>query len=115
MFLELNKVSIEEVKGRLRVFEERSKPKEVTDTLVRLMLNEEDWEARRKARHEQESSSSSSGSTSRGKPRGRRCGRGRSGSGQCDARDGQNVSTKNADGSRPPSGDRCDNCRKSGH
>jgi hypothetical protein len=33
MFLDLNKTSIEEVIGRLRVFEERSKPKEVTDAM----------------------------------------------------------------------------------
>jgi hypothetical protein len=48
MFLDLNSVSIEEVIGRLRVFEERLKPKEVTDSLGRLMLYEEDWEAHRK-------------------------------------------------------------------
>jgi hypothetical protein len=52
MFLDLNKVSIEEVIGRLRVFEERAKPQEITDAMGRLMLCEEDWEARRKARHE---------------------------------------------------------------
>ena len=56
MFLDLNRVSIEEVIGRLRVFEERLKPKEVTDSLGRLMLCEEDWEARRKSRRGQESS-----------------------------------------------------------
>ena len=49
MFLDLNRVSIEEVIGRLRVFEERLKPKEVTDSLGRLMLYEEDWEAHRKS------------------------------------------------------------------
>ena len=41
MFLDLNKVSIEEVIGRLRVFEERSKPKEVMDAMGRLMLCED--------------------------------------------------------------------------
>jgi hypothetical protein len=54
MFLDLNKVSIEEVIGRLRVFEERGRPKEITDSMGRLMLYEEDWEARRKARREQD-------------------------------------------------------------
>jgi len=52
MFLDLNKVTIEEVVGRLRVFEECTKPKQVTDTMGRLMLCEEDWEAYRKARRE---------------------------------------------------------------
>ena len=42
MFLDLNKVTIEEVVGRLRVFEERAKPKEVTNAMGRLMLCEED-------------------------------------------------------------------------
>ena len=42
MFLDLNKVTIEEVVGRLRVFEERTKPKQVTDAMGRLMLCEED-------------------------------------------------------------------------
>jgi hypothetical protein len=42
MFLDLNKTSIEEVVGRLRVFEEHSKPKEVTNAMGRLMLCEED-------------------------------------------------------------------------
>lgn len=62
MFLDLNKTSIEEVIGRLRVFEKRSKPKEVTDAMGRMMLCEEDWEARHKAHHEQESSGGRSGS-----------------------------------------------------
>jgi hypothetical protein len=76
MFLDLNKVSIEEVIGRLRVFEERGKPKEVTDALGRLMLCEEDWEARCKARREQKSSGGSGGSSSRGKRQSRGRGRG---------------------------------------
>jgi len=38
MFLDLNKVTIEEVIGRLRVFEERANPKEITDAMGRLML-----------------------------------------------------------------------------
>ena len=64
MFLDLNEVTIEEVIGRLRVFEERAKPKEITDAMGPLMLCEEDWEARRKARREQESSGGSTGSSS---------------------------------------------------
>ena len=43
MFLDLNKVTIEEVIGRLRVFEERAKPAQITDAMGRLMLCEEDW------------------------------------------------------------------------
>ena len=42
MFRDLNKVTIEEVVGRLRAFEERTKPKQVTNAMVRLMLCEED-------------------------------------------------------------------------
>ena len=42
MFLDLNKVTIEEVVGRLRVFDERPKPKQVTDVMGRLTLCEED-------------------------------------------------------------------------
>jgi hypothetical protein len=80
MFLDLNTVSIEEAVGRLRVFEDRfTKHKAVTDDLGRLMLCEEDWEARRKARREQESSGGAGGSRSRGKRHER--GRGRGGAG----------------------------------
>jgi hypothetical protein len=71
MFLSLNKESIEEVVGRLRMFEERSKPKEVTDAMGHLMLCEEDWEARRTVYHEQESFGSGSRSGSRDKSHGR--------------------------------------------
>jgi hypothetical protein len=108
MFLDLNKVSIEEVVGRLRVFEERSKPKEVTDAMGRLMLCEEDWESRRKSYREQENSWRRSGSGGRDKRRG--CGRGRGSSGS----DGQNMATRHAGGKLPP-GDRCNSCGKTGH
>ena len=60
MFLDLNEVTIEEVIGQLCVFEERAKPKEITDAMGRLMLCEEDWEARRKAHREQDSSGAES-------------------------------------------------------
>jgi hypothetical protein len=52
MFVDLNKATIEDVIGRLRVFEERAKPAQITDAMGRLMLCEEDWEARRKERRE---------------------------------------------------------------
>ena len=76
MFLDLNKVTIEEVIGRLRVFEERAKPAQITDAMGRLMLCEEDWEARRKECREQENSGGGSNSSNRGKrqDRGRRRG-----------------------------------------
>jgi len=112
MFLDLNKVSIEEVIGRLRVFEERGKPKEITDAMGRLMLCEEDWEARRKARREQESSGGSSSSGNRRKRRGRGRGRGGEGSTPWDGRNGQ---TTGFGGGRPPRGTRCDSCGKTGH
>ncbi|XP_066395748.1 uncharacterized protein [Miscanthus floridulus] len=40
MFMDLNTAKVEDVIGRLRVFEERSKPKQVTDAMGRLMLCE---------------------------------------------------------------------------
>ncbi|XP_066354321.1 uncharacterized protein [Miscanthus floridulus] len=42
MFLDLNNVTVEEAIGRLRAFEERTKPKQVTDAMGCLMLCEED-------------------------------------------------------------------------
>jgi hypothetical protein len=115
MFLNLNNVSLEEVIGRLRVFEERAKPKKVTDAMGRLMLCEEDWEAHRKARREQDSSGGSTGSGSRGKRRGRGRGRGGEESSSRDGRNGQNAGAGNAGGGRPPRGNHCDNCGKIGH
>jgi hypothetical protein len=114
MFLDLNRVSIEEVIGRLRVFEERLKPKEVTDSLGRLMLCEEDWEARRKSRREQENSGGS-GSGARGKQRGRGRGRGGSGTSSHDGRDGQNAQAAKPGGKKPPPGYHCQSCGKTGH
>jgi hypothetical protein len=104
MFMNLNKTTIEDVIERLRIFEERDKPAQVTDAMGRLMLCEEDWEARRKSRREQESSGS--GSNSRGKRRGRGRGHGGEGSSSRDGRDGQNAGAGNAGGGRPPRGNR---------
>jgi uncharacterized membrane protein YgcG len=115
MFLNLNTISVEEVIGRLRVFEESAKPKQITDAMGRLMLCEEDWEARRKARREEGHSGGSAGSSSRGKRRGRGRSRGSAGSSSRDGRDSQNASTGNTGGWRPPPGDRCKNCSKGGH
>jgi uncharacterized membrane protein YgcG len=115
MFMDLNKTTIENVIGRLRVFEERDKPPQITDAMGRLMLCEEDWEARRKARGEQEGSGGSTGSSSRGKHRGRGRGCGGDGSSSWDGCDGQSTTTGNAGGGRPPRGTRCNNCGKMGH
>ena len=115
MFLDLNKVLIEEVIGRLRVFEERGKPKEVTDGMGRLLLCEEDWEARRQARREQESSGGCSSLSSRGKDRGRGRGRGGAGSSSRDGQFGKNAGAGNAGGGRPPPGTLCNSCGKKGH
>ena len=115
MFLDLNKVTIEEVVGWLRMFEERAKPEEVMDAMGRLMLCEEDWEARRKARREQENSSGSGGPSRRGKCRGHGRGRGGAGSSTRDGRDGQNAGAGNAGGGRPPPGTLCNNYGKSSH
>jgi len=38
MFMDLNKAKVEDVIGRLRVFEERGKPKQITDAMMCLML-----------------------------------------------------------------------------
>ena len=38
MFLDLNNIMVEEVIGRLHVFEERTKPKQMTDAMRCLML-----------------------------------------------------------------------------
>jgi hypothetical protein len=104
MFLDLNKVSIEEVIGRLGVFEERGRPKDITDSMGHLKLCEEDWEARRKARREQESSCGGSSSGSRGKGRGR--GRGRGGD-RSTPRDGHFGQISGHGGGRPPRSTRC--------
>jgi len=112
MFLDLNKVSIEEVIGRLRVFEERSKPAQIMDAMGRLMLCEEDWEARRKERREQESPGGGSSSNTRGKRHDR--GRGK-GSSSRNGRDGKNTAAGNGAGGRPPAGTLCLNCGKGGH
>jgi hypothetical protein len=114
MFLDLNKVSIEEVIERLRVFEERGKPKEVTDALGRLMLCEEDWEARCKARREQKSSGGSGSSSSRGKRQSR--GRGRGGArSTTHGHDGHNADARNAGGGKPPPDTTYHNYGKEGH
>jgi hypothetical protein len=42
MFLNLNVVTVEEVTGRLCIFEQRTKPKQITNSMERLMLYEED-------------------------------------------------------------------------
>jgi hypothetical protein len=115
MFLDLNTASIEDVVGRLRVFEERGKPKEVTDGMGLLLLCEEDWEARRQARHEQESSGGGGSLSSRGKDRGRGRGRGGAGSSSRDGQFGKNAGAGNAGGGRPPPGTLCNSCGKKGH
>jgi hypothetical protein len=114
IFLDLNNTSIEDVIGRLRVFEDRGKPKEITDGMGRLMLCEEDWEARRESRREQVSSGGSGGSNGRGKNHGR--GRGRAGRGATrDDHDGHGVGAGNAGGGKPPPGTACKKCGNKGH
>jgi hypothetical protein len=110
MFLDLIMASIEDVVGWLRVFEERGKPKEITDGMGSLLLCEEDWEARRQIRREQESSGGDGSSSSHGKDQGRRRGRGGTGS---SSRDGQFG--RNAGGGRSPPRTLCNSCGKKGH
>jgi uncharacterized membrane protein YgcG len=91
MFMDLNKASIVDVVGQLRIFEERDKAPQVTDAMGRLMLCEEDWEACRKARHEQEGSGSGGGSSNRAKRGGRGHGRGGSSSSSRDSQGGESA------------------------
>jgi hypothetical protein len=112
MFVDLNQATIEDVIGRLRVFEERAKPAQITDAMGRLMLCEEDWEARLKERREQENSGGGTSSCNRGKRPDR--GRGR-GSTPRNGRDGKNTATGSATGWKPPPGTLCHNCGKGGH
>ena len=97
------------------MIEERAKPKEVTNAMGRLMLCEEDWEARRKASREQENSGGSGGPSNRGKRRPRGRGHGGAGSSTRDDHDGQIAGAGNAGGGRPPPGTLCNNCGKSSH
>jgi hypothetical protein len=112
MFVDLNKATVEDVIGRLRVFEERAKPAQITDAMGRLMLCEEDWEARRKERREQENSGGGTSSGNHGKRPDR--GRGR-GSTPRNGRDARNTAAGSATGWKPPSGTLCHNCGKGGH
>ncbi|XP_066374129.1 uncharacterized protein [Miscanthus floridulus] len=113
MFCNLRTISIEDVIGRLRVFEDHGKQKSVTDAMGRLLLTEEDWEARRKACRDQDSSERSAASSSSGKKhdgRGRGRGRGKSdGSAPCDGTKGQLAS------GRKPNRDQCVCYGKTGH
>ncbi|CAO2208242.1 unnamed protein product [Urochloa humidicola] len=100
MLLDLNATSVEEVTGRLRIFEQRhAKPKPPTNAMGRLLLCEHDWLARQKARRDQDAGG--------GKRQGR--GRGRDGSSR-DGRDGSGSSS-----GRPPPNDPCHNCGKTAH
>jgi hypothetical protein len=112
MFLDLNKVKIEEVIGRLRVFEERANPAQIMDAMGRLMLCEEDWETRRKEHREQENSGGGSSSSNRGK---RQDHARRRGSTSRNGRDGKNMAAGNDGGGKPPPGTLCHNCGKGGH
>ena len=78
----------------------------------RLVLCEEDWEARRKERREQENSGGGSSSSNRGRRQDR--GRGRGSTSQND-RDGKNTAVGNGGGGKPPVGTLCLNCGKGGH
>ncbi|WVZ88079.1 hypothetical protein U9M48_034632 [Paspalum notatum var. saurae] len=113
--LDVNKLCVEELTGRLRAIEQRKKKAPATptpdgavyDKQGRLLLAAEDWLARLKLKDAGEGSSSSgnsggtSGDKKRGKPR-----RGRGGSSKSgDARDDENKVAAN----------RCLNCGKKGH
>ena len=52
MFLDLNNVMVEKVTRRLRIFEEHTKPKHITDAMGPLMLYKEDWEVSLKGHRE---------------------------------------------------------------
>jgi hypothetical protein len=109
MFIDLNKATIKDVIGRLHVFEEHAKPAQITNAMGRLMLCEEDWEARRKERREQENSSGGTSSCNRDKRQDHRRGRG---STPRNDRDGKNTAAGNITGWKPPPGTLCHNCGK---
>ncbi|XP_066342303.1 uncharacterized protein [Miscanthus floridulus] len=111
MFCNLRTISIEDV---IRVFEDRGKQKSVTDAMGRLLLTEEDWEARRKARRDQDSSGRSAASSSDGKKRGQRGqGRGRGkGVGGSTSHDGKQAEPNSGKATRA---DQCKRCGKYGH
>ena len=115
MFSDLNAISIEDVIGRLRVFEDRAKPTTVTDAMGRLLLTEEDWEARRMARRDQDSAgrgaASSSGDKKRG-GRGQGRGRGKGEGGSSTSRDGKQAKPNSGRATRA---DQCKRCGKYGH
>jgi hypothetical protein len=112
VFLDLNKVTIEEVIGHLHVFEERAKPAQITDAMGCLMLCEEDWEACRKEHREQENSGGDSSSSNRGKRQD--CGRER-GSTAWNSREQRYTTAGNGGDGKPPPGTLCHNCGMGGH
>ncbi|CAO2175939.1 unnamed protein product [Urochloa humidicola] len=72
MLLDLNTTTVEDVTGRLRIFEQRrSKPNLPTNAMGRLLLSEEEWAARQRARSNQGGSSRGPSSGSNGKRRGK--------------------------------------------
>lgn len=105
--LDLATVSIEEVTGRLRAVEQRKKPasSEAKDSSGRLLLTEEDWLARYKAREQEKKGGSSGGNGGGGRNRRRGRGKGRGG-GELNRTD-----TSGQDGQ----GNTCRNCGKAGH
>ncbi|BAF28972.2 Os12g0108800 [Oryza sativa Japonica Group] len=105
--LDLATVSIEEVIGRLRAVEQRKKPasSEAKDSSGRLLLTEEDWLARYKAREQEKKGGSSGGNGGGGRNRRRGRGKGRGGG------ESNRTDTSGQDGQ----GNTCRNCGKAGH
>jgi transposase InsO family protein len=106
--LDLNSLSIEEVAGHLRAVEQRKKTSTppTADAGGRLLLTEEEWTARMKAK-EKGGSSGSGGGRGRGHNRGKGHGSGRNGG----------VASPNARDRHDDSVgcDTCHNCGKTGH
>ncbi|XP_066320732.1 uncharacterized protein [Miscanthus floridulus] len=115
MFCDLNSISIEDVIDRLQVFKDRGKQKSVTDAMGRLLLTEEDWEARRKARRDQDRTGRGNASSSGGKKRsgrGQGCGRGKGEGGGLARRDGKQAEGNSG---KATNCDQCKRCGKYGH
>jgi hypothetical protein len=112
MLLDLNTTSVEEVTGRLRVFEHRrQKKKPPTEAMGKLLLTEDEWRARDKANGSSRGSSSSSGGKNRFRGKhGRGSGTGTGGGGaSSDPRSGFDA------GRAATRNDICKSCGKRGH
>lgn len=118
MFCDLKTLTMEELVGRLRAAEDRFEPvvEEVTNKAGQLMLTEEEWAAKNKARSGLESSSSSGGKgggNSHYQKKNKFGARGGSGGGNRESRDSGSKETTSM--GTPRRKGRCNKCKVYGH